>query len=151
MRWSGPESVVAAIIFAAIGAGYGTRVRLGETVVAVGGGFGFTVGFPGLRMASRALAPALLAPGLPAGHDAAAGRCRGLIFLAIPAPAGRRRACDQTFADEGLKSKKNRFSAHISRFAPYSRNSPPYRLSSGNRYVSAVGSASSGIREPGAP
>ena len=86
MRWSGPESVVAAIIFAAIGAGYGTRVRLGETVVAVGGGFGFTVGFPGLRMASRALAPALLAPGLPAGHAAAAaaGRRRGLIFLAIP-------------------------------------------------------------------
>ena len=45
MRWSGPESVVAAIVFAAIGAGYGTRVRLGETVVAVAGGFGFTVGF----------------------------------------------------------------------------------------------------------
>jgi len=87
VRWSGPESVVAAIIFAAIGAGYGTRVRLGETVVAVAGGFGFTVGFPGLRMASRALAPALLAPGLPAGHAAAAaaaGRRRGLIFLAIP-------------------------------------------------------------------
>jgi len=89
VRWNGPESVVAAIVVAAIGAGYGTRVRLGETVVAVGGGFGFTVGFPGLRMASRALAPALLAPGLPAGHAAAAaaaaaGRRRGLIFLAIP-------------------------------------------------------------------
>jgi len=45
VRWSGPESVVAAIVVAAIGAGYGTRVRLGETVVAVAGGFGFTVGF----------------------------------------------------------------------------------------------------------
>jgi len=85
VRWNGPESVVAAIVVAAIGAGYGTRVRLGETVVTVAGGFGFTVGFiPGWGMASRALAPALPAPGLPAGHDAAAGRRRGLIFLAIP-------------------------------------------------------------------